>query len=596
MALRRTLELMDELEPNMTRRHALALAEELRVELRDSCFLPLGDRVRLEALLRKHELDPSLLPPAWQPSAAETYLPLFSPAASTVARIVVARRDRPGMFGETLSAASLGHARGAFEGLCAALARSGAGVPDALEKGHDVQIEHRNAAHIPIDGPSLGLPLCVAMLSRYLGRAPKTHVAGSAEVTVEGRLRPVGGLPGKVDALLREWPQVRTVVVAREQGSFAAPEGIAIARCDTLHDAWAVFGLCVKEGELREMSRAALRKRVKALELDAVVSYVALEWQRLSAQAAYVGAALRHTDRADAAEAMAWAALFALHAGDEPRAARYLAEITPEDVGRLRPACRVWYQVISASRSIDGPDGPLQAIELAKAALASAEGLSGTDRRDLLGRSYGTLGRALLHAGRYGEALGYLRRGADFHREELPEEAPRSLCTLAICLRLNGQAQDALRMIDEALALASRMPDSESAVTSRLFLRLERGRSHLALGQLEDARDDFLHLAEQQTSDGDYPRLGGLRGLASAHRQLGESDACEAALRRCLDVAESQVHAPVVRRIAAYAAGDALLAATDEAPGMRARLEAAWGVNGPTDVASIAAVLAAAVY
>jgi tetratricopeptide (TPR) repeat protein len=594
MSLTRVMKVLDELEANLPRRHVLSLIDELDSYLPHTAFIDARTRQRLEGVRQRHKVSIHRCVP-WTPGVGETYLPLFEATGSTVGRICVTRKERPGTFGTSLTQSTVMHVRAAFDGLSAALARMGAGVPDALERGHDVLIEHGYPESVRVDGPSLGLPMCLAMLSRYLQRAPRPDVAASAEVTVEGKLVPVGSIWEKVGALRREFPDTKTLLVAAKQEWSGHLDGIHVVRCERLEDAFRHCGLDVAPHALPAMTLDALRERSSGFKHRAVAEYVSTEWKQLSAQAASVSAALRPFDGESAAESMGWAALFALHGGDERLAAEYLRLVTAEDVSRLSPAPRVWYEIIAATRCIDGGTENAAAIVLGRRAVELAEELKGAERKHLLGRSLGTLGRALLHAANYDEALPHLRRAAELHKVERPEEGPRSLCYLATCLRLAGEAPAALETSQEGLTLSSRLPHAESAVTSRLFLTLERGRSLLALGRFDDALRDFLELERRQTSDADYPRLAGLRGLATVYAKLGNGEAQARMLERCLRVAEDDTRGPVLRKVAAYAAGDALVQGWDVAD--RARVADAWHrLHGPFEKEAVAAVLAAAVY
>jgi tetratricopeptide (TPR) repeat protein len=428
-----------------------------------------------------------------------------------------------------------------------------------------------------LEGSSLGLSVAIAALSATLGRPPETHVAGSAQVDDDGQLWPVEHLDVKLDALRRSWPEVTHVVVATRQ---KLPEGYAcpvqLAYCESLADAARVFGLTLED--LPPARLDDFRDRVARFRTDNSRAPGAGEWARLSDVAWETSAALAADEPEKSAEAALWAALFAVHSGDPGAADALLRRVPPETTEKF-PELHARQLITSASTQIDAEHLD-EAIALSEKAVKLCDQLSSSDRRDLLGQALGTHGRALMHAGRLNEAEALLQRALAHHRDEVPREAPRSMCYLATCLRLAGRAEEALLIVDDAraaaLTLASRWND---AVTTGLFLHLERGRLHAVLGMWHEAVTDFLLVRDGQLEDVAYPRLGAVRGLAVVLRALERMEASDEALRACLAVARG-ASAPILRKVAAIGAGEALLDLRTQVP--LAELEDAWsGAFGP---------------
>jgi len=73
--------------------------------------------------------------------------------------------------------------------------------PDFFDKT-DVHI-HVPAGSIPKDGPSAGLTMLMAMASLFSGRPARSDVGMTGEVTLRGRMLPVGGIKMKVLAAHR---------------------------------------------------------------------------------------------------------------------------------------------------------------------------------------------------------------------------------------------------------------------------------------------------------------------------------------------------------------------------------------------------------
>lgn len=75
-------------------------------------------------------------------------------------------------------------------------------IKDDFFDTHDVHI-HLPAGAIPKDGPSAGVAVTTALLSLFTGRCVRDDVAMTGEVTLRGRVLPVGGIKEKVLAAHR---------------------------------------------------------------------------------------------------------------------------------------------------------------------------------------------------------------------------------------------------------------------------------------------------------------------------------------------------------------------------------------------------------
>lgn len=75
-------------------------------------------------------------------------------------------------------------------------------IAEDFFSGHDVHI-HIPAGSISKDGPSAGIAIVVALLSLLTGRPVRRDVALTGELTLRGRILPVGGIKGKILAAKR---------------------------------------------------------------------------------------------------------------------------------------------------------------------------------------------------------------------------------------------------------------------------------------------------------------------------------------------------------------------------------------------------------
>jgi ATP-dependent Lon protease len=84
-------------------------------------------------------------------------------------------------------------------------------APDVWESS-DIHI-HVPAGAIPKDGPSAGVTMAAALVSLLTGRPVRGDVAMTGEISLSGRVLPVGGIKEKVLAARRAG--VKTVILPR---------------------------------------------------------------------------------------------------------------------------------------------------------------------------------------------------------------------------------------------------------------------------------------------------------------------------------------------------------------------------------------------
>jgi tetratricopeptide (TPR) repeat protein len=492
--------------------------------------------------------------PAWQPPApgvGETWVLLFGDGCGQVAPLTVHPRPLQ------LVAPELKYElERALAGLYATLGCARRRLPHALYATH-VEI-----AAVRVVGASLGVAACVGWMSRALGVPVPTKVVATAQVSPTGELELVDHLGAKLAALRERLLQVEKVVVAAKQPELEHTHGFELVRCEKLSDALHVFGLSASQLQVNLSAEQYERDHEELKHLENK-SFGAEEWIEHARRAQEVACGLasfgEEALREKAAEARIRAALFALHGGDPAFAEELLAQVSADSLPLELAALSA---VVKASKSIDAASGAASAE--ARMAVELSESLSSKRaKREVLGRAYGTLGRALMHADAFEEALPWLRNGADFHREHAPREHARSLCYVAQCLRGLGRPADALETVRAALAFTE--AQLATAEKTRAYLRLEEGRALLALGRASEALDAFEYVIDCQGNDSDHPRISGLRGTAAALQALEKVDAAKPWFGRCRAIAEARNLPRILREIATLAIGDVLACEGDAA-------------------------------
>ena len=112
-------------------------------------------------------------------------------------------------------------------------------IPEEFFTKHDIHI-HIPEGAVPKDGPSAGITMATAMLSAITKKPVRADVAMTGEITLRGRVLPIGGLKEKL--LAAKVAGIRTVCVPVQNEADVAEiseeikEGLQICYVKTMED------------------------------------------------------------------------------------------------------------------------------------------------------------------------------------------------------------------------------------------------------------------------------------------------------------------------------------------------------------------------
>lgn len=107
-------------------------------------------------------------------------------------------------------------------------------VLDIESTDYDIHVNFPGG--MPVDGPSAGISMAVAVYSAIMGRKVLNTIAMTGELSIRGLVRPVGGVPAKVEAAIEAGAKVVLIPKENWQETFRSVTAAKVVPVERLED------------------------------------------------------------------------------------------------------------------------------------------------------------------------------------------------------------------------------------------------------------------------------------------------------------------------------------------------------------------------
>jgi Lon-like ATP-dependent protease len=151
-----------------------------------------------------------------------------TPGSGRVAMTGLVEEEEMGSRSRTIRRKSM--AKGSIENVLTVLHRLGI-------KPYDYDLHINFPGGVPVDGPSAGVTIAIAIYSAIMEKPVDNYLAVTGEVSIHGKVKPVGGVVAKVEAARQAGAKRVLIPEENWQSIFAEMEGIQVIPVSTVEEA-----------------------------------------------------------------------------------------------------------------------------------------------------------------------------------------------------------------------------------------------------------------------------------------------------------------------------------------------------------------------